>query len=553
MASMIDDETPTPRPWVPDRPVTADRPPYAEERPRRPYDEARPWRPVAGPADRVSFFAERARRRRATWQLGAASTLAVVLAGLPLSLVVTPLVFLAIILFTKLISLVVPLSPAIPDLYRSVAMAIGNIMTLVEIVDTRSPTSEEVGGALAGAVALLALLAPGILTMLALWLMLRRLFSGAGVGALVSGLGAREPRPADFEERQLVNVVEEMAIAAGLPAPRVMLFDGDIANAAVVGSSPNDAVVIVSRRLLDEMDRDETQGVLAHLVASIGNGDLGIALMMVTVFRTFGLVNVLVDTPISSSARATLRRLIAVAFFGRGKADDAARAAEVAALLGSRVDAVEMEDVDLVLGSEEQQAKAPRGLAGLLVKIRVWVFFPIWAAGGMAKTGLMLLIFGVLSPLLALTWRTRRYLADTTAVQLTRNPDAVAGGLRGLTSRGGGMRGGAWADHLFVVGGARIGQEGASEIGGNLGWLSPHPSLKSRLKRLQALGAYVDERVFSGGMTPTQVALMILVGGPIGLLIGALMTVALTLATGLVIVFMMIPMALIYFLFEWLF
>ena len=55
-----------------------------------------------------------------------------------------------------------------------------------------------------------------------------------------------------------------------------MLLDGEVANAAVVGSSPADAVVVVSRRLLDEMDRDETQGVLAHLIASIGNGDLGV-------------------------------------------------------------------------------------------------------------------------------------------------------------------------------------------------------------------------------------------------------------------------------------
>ena len=51
--------------------------------------------------------------------------------------------------------------------------------------------------------------------MVVLWLLLRRLFSGAGVGGLAIGLGAREPRLTDLEERQLVNIVEEMAIAAG--------------------------------------------------------------------------------------------------------------------------------------------------------------------------------------------------------------------------------------------------------------------------------------------------------------------------------------------------
>ena len=100
-----------------------------------------------------------------------------------------------------------------------------------------------------------------------------------------------------------------------------------------------------------------------------------------------------------------------------------------------------------------------------------------------------------------------------------------------------------------MVGGRAAGE---SEIG-TLGWISPHPSLKSRLKRLRALGAHVDERALQGGMAPKQMALLVLVGVPIGLLIGALLSVVVVLATGLVIVFMMIPMGLIYFLFEWLF
>lgn len=559
---------------------------------------ARAWEHIAGPADRVSFFAEQARHRRATWRLSAATALVVILAGLPLSLVVTPLVFLVTILIAKAISLVGLLPASVPEAFRFVAWTIGRLFDAIEVSD-KGPVPPLL--LFQAGMGVVSLLVPGVLMMLALWLLLRRLFSGAGVGGLVIGLGAREPVLTDLEERQLVNVVEEMAIAAGLPAPRVMLLDGQIANAAVVGSSAQDAVLVVSRRLLDEMDRDETQGVLAHLVASIGNGDLGVALSMVTVFRTFGLVNVLLDAPISSSARATLRQLVGVLRDRSSRGADV-RAAEAARLLGSRVSMVEMEDVDMVVGDDAAKARAPRGIAGLLLKIRIFGLFPIWAAAGMAKTALMVMVMALLSPMLAWTWRTRRYLADATAVQLTRNPDGIARGLQGLLARGGGIRGGAWADHLFVVGGnvtdrhretqavmeemheaveresaGKSGAEGVaarlragaryrqrlaaqadasttddqSEIG-QFGWLSVHPSLQSRLKRLQKMGAHVDPAALEDP-SRKQTMLALLIFSPLFALIAFLMGVVVVLCTGLVLVFMMIPMGVVYAIFEWLF
>lgn len=589
---------------------------------------------MAGPADRTSFFAEQARHRRATWRLSVMATLSIVLAGLPLSLVVTPLVYLSIIVLTKLASFVVPISPSVPRLFRSVAWSIGMLMEAVEASDKGPVPTSILWPALVG---VLMLILPGILTMVVLWLLLRRLFSGPGVGGLAIGLGAREPRPADLEEHQLVNIVEEMAIAAGLPAPRVMLLDGDVANAAVVGSSPSDAVVVVSRRLLDEMDRDETQGVLAHLIASIGNGDLGVALSMVTVFRTFGLVNTLLDAPVSRSARGVLWRLVTV-LWDRSSRDAATRAAEAARLLGSRVSMMELEDVDLVLGSHAEKRGAPSGILGLLLKIRIYALFPIWAAAGMAKTALMVMIMGLVGPLLALTWRTRRFLADATAVQLTRNPDGIARGLEGLLSRGGGIRGGAWADHLFVVGGdvrdrtrgtradvppevaevlSEIERETAGKTGadllsarmkagaryrqrlmtaaakyeaeeqaryraaagahasaearapsdaqtstdagvpddemGGLSWVSFHPSLAKRLKRLQAMGAHVDDDAFGRPRKPLPIGLILVFGLPLALLMVVLLSIVVVLCTGLTIVFMMIPMAVVYAVFEWLF
>jgi Zn-dependent protease with chaperone function len=570
----------------------------ARPRTRQPASPG-PWEHVAGPADRASFFDEQARHRRQAWRLTAVSTLAVVLAGLPLSLVVTPLIFLAIILLTKLVSFVVPIPEAVPAFYRSVAWAIGAIFNAVEASDRGPVPWSTIGAALLGAVCLLV---PGILAMLGLWRLLRRLFSGAGVGGLVIGLGAREPDLTGLEERQLVNVVEEMAIAAGLPAPKVMLLDGQIANAAVVGSGPEDAVVVVSRRLLDEMNRDETQGILAHQVASIGNGDLGVALSMVTVFRTFGLVNTLLDAPISSSARQTLWRLWAVLSAPDGR-DAAVRAAEAARLLGSRVSMMEMEDVDIVLGNDESRHRELQSIGGWLLRFRVWALFPIWAAAGLAKTALMVMVFALISPLLAWTWRARRFLADATAVQLTRNPDGIARGLQGLLARGGGIRGGAWADHLFVVGGgvtdrarareadiaelraeAERESEGTSGLDrmaarlragdryrqrllaedeasrgtdeseiGQLGWVSVHPSLPSRLKRLRAMGAHVDEAALAGPKRSPQDWVLIAAMSPLLALIVFLLGIVVLLSTGLVIVFMMIPMGIVYLVFESLF
>src|SRR4051812_95779 len=172
--AVIDDEAPTPRPFPADPRLLVRLPPRAE-RPRggqaREESGFRPWQPIAGPTDRASFFAEQARHRRATWRLSAAATLSIILAGLPLSLVVTPIVFLAIIVLTKLTSFIVPLSPAVPRLFRSVAWSIGMLMELVDAIDKEPVPSSILWPALLG---VLMLVLPGILMMVVLWLLLRR-------------------------------------------------------------------------------------------------------------------------------------------------------------------------------------------------------------------------------------------------------------------------------------------------------------------------------------------------------------------------------------------
>lgn len=110
---------------------------------------------------------------------------------------------------------------------------------------------------------------------------------GAAGGALVSGatgyfLGARlvmaslHARPLDranAEHRQLHNIVNEMALAAGLPRPRVFVIPDSAPNALAAGRDPEHAVLGVTQGLLNLLDREETQGVVAHEMAHIGNRD----------------------------------------------------------------------------------------------------------------------------------------------------------------------------------------------------------------------------------------------------------------------------------------
>jgi Zn-dependent protease with chaperone function len=465
--------------------------------PPRPVRE---YAPILGPADRESFFAAQRRHRRATWKLTAVCALAAVVTGIPLSLALTPVIYALVVIITKLVDLVAYVPESVWDAYRWTGL------TLVRVGDYYIE-EEMVGPApVAETIAVAAIwLLPGVLLMLFVWPILRRLFRSAGVGGVLMSLGAREPDLTDLEERQLVNVIEEMAIAAGQPAPGVMLLDAPVANAAVVGSSARDAVIVVSRPLLDDLNRDETQGVLAHLIAAIGNGDLRVALSVVAIFQTFGFAGAVLRAPISREARGTLWRMLRYVFSRHHPEQKAEEARQLSNLLTGGLWEQDSEfGKELDEGLKTRQRPGPRVqwlmflpfgsialfVAGVLLGFtretfvlvfgliavlalaiiwyqRVYVFhmirhalavartlamLPYYIATMMPQILLMILIPFMLEPLLGLLWRTRRYLADARAVQLTRNPDGVAFGLRGLVTRGGGIPGGKWATPLFVVG-----------------------------------------------------------------------------------------------------
>lgn len=99
--------------------------------------------------------------------------------------------------------------------------------------------------------------------------------------------------PADPEEfKQLHNVVEEVAIAAGIPKPKVYIMPSPAPNAFATGRNPQNASVAVTTGLLEIMNREELQGVIAHEMAHIRNYDI---LLMTVVAAIGGLIILLRD------------------------------------------------------------------------------------------------------------------------------------------------------------------------------------------------------------------------------------------------------------------
>ncbi len=106
-------------------------------------------------------------------------------------------------------------------------------------------------------------------------------------------LRAADARLADrSEHRYLVNTTEAVAIGAGLPAPRVYVIDAEAPNAFATGRDPEHSAIAVTTGLLDTLDREELEGVIAHEMAHIQNFDIRLASMLAA---TVGVVVILRD------------------------------------------------------------------------------------------------------------------------------------------------------------------------------------------------------------------------------------------------------------------
>jgi Zn-dependent protease with chaperone function len=346
-----------------------------------------------------------------------------------------------------------------------------------------------------------------------------------GVGWALDRIGARTLNQRDQEERQLGNLVEEIAVAAGVRPPRVLLIDTPEANAAITGLDFDDSTLLVTRGLLDTLDRDETQSVIAHLVGSVGNGDLKIASIIFSIYQTWGALALLLNAPIERRARKAVWRAFKVAFRAQARAVDRWEAEFVsdALLRGASNDDADTNDV----GERVMSSTNGNSNANFLEKGYVMAMLPLILGAQVVRFAIFISSVILIGPIVSFMWQTRRHLADAMAVQLTRNPNSLVTALHKLSiSQKATVKGADGLGFLFIVWPGSIGSSRDTAVIGQFQRM--HPKLHKRQRRLRALGATNVSTAQASGdrWTPGKTFGVVL----LTLLIGPLMAIALGLS-----------------------
>lgn len=226
-------------------------------------------------------------------------------------------------------------------------------------------TGQLLGGPLVGLVAI-AVVAGVALGALYKYLRLRR-----GGPAVAEALGARriDPAATDPHERRLLNVVEEMALASGIPVPPVYVIEDAAINAFAAGHTPRDAVIGVTRGCLTALERDELQGVVAHEFSHIFHGDMRLNLRLVALLHgllLLGLMGYYLLRVVPLRQRSRDQGLLFVLLAGV-----TLMAMGFAGTLAGRLikAAVSRQREFLADAAAVQYTRDPRGLAGALKKI----------------------------------------------------------------------------------------------------------------------------------------------------------------------------------------
>jgi heat shock protein HtpX len=235
--------------------------------------------------------------------------------------------------------------------------------------------------------------------------------------------------------RQLDNVVEEMAIAAGLPKPAVYVIPDADPNAFATGRDPRRASIAVTRGLLDMLPREQLQAVVAHEMSHVRNYDIR---LMTVVAALVGAIALLADW-----TRRAMRFGVGRGARGRGRGRD--------------------------------------GNAATLLILVVWLL-----AAALAPLMARLLALAVS--------RRREYLADASAAQLTRNPGALADALHRIDYAAEPTRSiKQGTAHLCIA--DPLGRAVTLKEGFWADLLATHPPMVKRIAALRAM-AYQDDRRF---------------------------------------------------------
>lgn len=176
----------------------------------------------------------------------------------------------------------------------------------------------------------------------------------------------------DPKQKQWQNVIEEMSIAAGIPLPKTYIIDDADPNAFATGRDPANSSIVVTRGLLDILNRDELQAVASHEMSHIKNYDIRLMLILAVLVGSVALM--------SDWARRGLFR------------------------------------------SNRRSSSRDRSGGGALIILVIWLVTVILAP--------------ILSQILAMSVsRKREYLADSSGAELTRNPLALATALEKIDSK----------------------------------------------------------------------------------------------------------------------
>jgi len=261
------------------------------------------------------------------------------------------------------------------------------------------------------------------LAVIGLGTLMKLLMLRGGGAAVAESLGGRRVPPNSREpaERRLLNVVEEVAIASGTPVPPVYLLHSEKGiNAFAAGLGTDDAVIGVTRGTMDILSRDELQGVIAHEFSHVLNGDMRLNLRLIGVVHGILLLGLI--------GYMALR----------------------------------------IAASSGRSRSSGKGGGGMAVVLGIGI--------GLIVIGFVVTFFGRL--IKAAVSRQREFLADSSAVQFTRNPVGIGGALKKI----GGLVHGSNVDspkaeevsHMFFGQGLKLSSMFAT-----------HPPLVDRIRRIE--------------------------------------------------------------------
>lgn len=203
----------------------------------------------------------------------------------------------------------------------------------------------------------------------AIWMLISWAFGDA---MILGASNAHEIHDTTLEYREIFRSVENIALAAGLPTPRVYIIEDDSLNAFATGRSPRDASIALTRGIIKRLDKLELDGVIAHEMAHIGNRDIRLDMLLIT---GVGVTVFISDIILRNAIYHT----------PRNSSND----------------------------NDNNNSGA--------ILMMVWLAFTVFNA--------------IISPLLHMAVsRNREYAADATGAHITRNPVALASALRKIST-----------------------------------------------------------------------------------------------------------------------